>query len=466
MIKVYAVIVFLGSAWTQSVIAEKNLCYFQKTKSTCLCRLITRPVYDFPVLSADCSSLNLIKFPRDENVPNVEELDLSFNAITNLDSYTNNFESFCLLSVKLSYNRITAISQDYFKNIPNLKELDLSHNDIPSFVNSNIFRGLTNLTILNLSFNSLSTVPADIFKPLVKLKELDLRYNYLGAALMNADDFFKTTLGVSRSIEILKIDGLGITQLNYTYFARASKLTYLSVSDNPLKEIPKLPYAINYLDVSGTHLTTISAKYLDYHSLKVLKLNKLKKLERIEHYAFYNLMALEELHLSESKGLNELNDLVFGAITNDTKWNLKKMYLSSCGIKKLNATFLNLFKTLEHLDLQNNPWDCSCDMMWLQKLNGSLYKGHNLRCSSPFSLRNQAIMRLSSMNIPECFNTSNFQRIIISILGILIGILIMLIIYLVYMGPFHQKTRGVGPNSPYGGYTVGINPTRAENLLN
>ncbi|KAK4883065.1 hypothetical protein RN001_006384 [Aquatica leii] len=465
MTKIFILLLFFVGVLTQNVTIYKRLCFFNKSETNCMCRFKTKPGFNIPVLSADCTSLNFKEFPRDVQIPSVEDLDLSKNEITQLDSFTNNFQSFKLLSVKLSFNKLTSISQDFFKNTPNLKQLDLSHNNIAKFENSNIFRGLTNLTVLNLSFNSLSTVPEDIFKPLFKLKELDLSYNYLGATLMNSEDFFKSTLGVSPSLEILKIDGIGITQLNYNYFETASNLKYLSISDNFLQVIPKLPYTIGYLDLSGTHIRTISANHLDYHSLKVLKLNRLKKLEKIEHYAFYNLIALEELHLSESKSLNELSDLVFGVMTDEINWSLKKLYLSRTGIQKLNSTFLNLFKNLQHLDLQSNPWTCTCDILWLQKLNGSLYRDDNIRCLSPFNLRTTSIMKLTSNNLPDCFeNANSYQRIMISIMGILIGILIILILYLIYLGPFYQTNKEIGPESPYRGNTVGIDPNKAEHL--
>ncbi|KAF5295961.1 hypothetical protein FQA39_LY12733 [Lamprigera yunnana] len=433
-----------------------DLCSSQKSESTCLCRI--QMGASFPVKSADCTRMDLRDFPRDEQIPDVECIDLSHNSITYLNSSTNNFH---IISIKLSFNEITFVSRDFFANTPNLRKLDLSHNRIMSFSDSNIFVGLKNLTVLNLSFNSLSTLPEDTFKSLVNLQELDLSYNHLGDS-----DFFKGSLGVSKSIEVLKIDGLGITNLGERYFEEAASLKYLSIVDNPLTEIPHVPYTVTYFDLSGTHIEHISAKYLDYHSLKVLKLNRLKRLQKVEHYAFYNLMSLEELSLTEAKKLKEFSDLAFGVLLTDKKSSLKKLTLSGCGIKRLNSTFLTLFKNLEQIDLQNNPWECDCEVLWLQQLNESLHRKDSLRCKFPYTFRTKLITELIEDEVPNCSSvTYTTQKILISILGVLVAILTVLIFYLFYLGPFFQTSKGIGPGSPYyRGNPVGIDPNRAETL--
>lgn len=358
---------------------SSDLCSFRKSKHVCLCSYQSDVNTHFPALRADCSRMNMEQFPIDTYLPNVEDLDLSHNLISYLDPYTVNFKSSKVRSIKLSFNRIHYIVQDFFQNMPNLLELDLSNNELAAFPNSNTFRGLKNLKILNLSFNELSTIPEGFFSILPNLQELNLQQNYLGVLMMNTECLFNYRLGLSPNVTTLKLDGLGIYNLNYTFFDGALNLKHLSLAYNPLREIPAVPYSLDFLDLSGIDITTLSAKYLNYHSLKVLKLNKLQKLENIEHYAFYNLQALEELELNDCKNLREFNDLAFGIIENESEWSLQKISLARSGLRSLNSTYLHLFNKSVHVDLQSNPWVCNCDILWFQELNESLYNRESLR---------------------------------------------------------------------------------------
>ncbi|KAK5650397.1 hypothetical protein RI129_001426 [Pyrocoelia pectoralis] len=443
--------------------SSNELCSFTKTKFKCICGFRVQPYTPFPVHTADCTNIGLTDFPKDTQLPNIEDLDVSFNKISILNHDDNNFLNFVLRSLNLSFNKIVYVFQDFFINTPNLSILDLSHNEIVYFPNSNVFRGLGNLTVLNLSFNKLSTLPEDIFTPLTNLEELDLRYNYLGATLMNSNDFFQLTMGFPRNISTLKLDGVGLTSLAYGYFNEGHHLKYLSLSDNPLSEIPSISFTIEHLDLSGTHIAIISGKYLPYPSLKVLKLNRLKRLEEIEHYAFFNLKVLEELHLSDSKSLRSFTDLAFGVLSENTELPLKRIHFARTGMKTLNSTYLNLFGTMEYVDLQHNPWDCNCDILWLQQLNGSLNRDDNIRCLTPRNLRSKRIMHLSDKDMPDCFYGENkIQKTLIGIFAILVGLLMLFILYLLYLGPFHQGHRGVGPGSPYQSTSIKLDPSEGE----
>ncbi|XP_031335248.1 vasorin-like isoform X2 [Photinus pyralis] len=449
---------------TISLFSSEELCSFSKSKLKCMCRYQAQPNTPFPVHSADCTRMSLTEFPKDTHLPSVEDLDLSRNLISTLDHDHNNFESVLLRFLNLSFNKIAYLFQDFFINTPNLSVLDLSHNEIVYLSNANVFRGLGNLTVLKLSFNKLSTLPEDVFRPLKNLEELDLRFNYLGVTLMQHSSFFQLSMGFPRNISKLNLDGVGISKLPNGYFDEGSHLKYLSLSDNPLTEIPLVSSIVEHLDLSGTHITTVSGKHLPYQSLKVLKLNRLKRLEEIEHYAFLNLKSLEELHLSDSKRLRSLPNLAFGILSNDTEVTLKRMHISRTGIRTLNSTYLHLFKKVKFVDLQHNPWDCKCEILWLQQLNGSLHRYDNIRCLTPRNLRTKKIMSLSDKDMPDCFNSyANVQKTLIGIFSILVALLCLLILYLLYLGPFHPpKTRGVGPGSPYQSISLEIDPCKAE----
>lgn len=371
---ILSVLCVSGKAFNNS-----SLCSFKKTDTTCRCYYKKEPYSEFPIYIADCIRMNFLEFPEDEELPNVQELDLSHNIITVLDTEKKNYKSKMLQILQLSYNSLTVIQQDFFATMPNLLHLDISHNNIASFPNANVFRGLSNLITLNLSSNGLSTLPDEIFLSVPNLKELDLSRNYLGALLMDLPQLVPSKLNLNPHIRILKLDGLGINHFKSEFFDKTEQLKYLSLSDNPMEEVPRVPYSLNYLDLSGTNISFLSGGYLNYHSLKVLKLNRLKKLHTIVRYTFIDLYSLEQLEINDASNLKELNEFIFGIPIERALPSLRRLSIARCGLETLNSTFLKLFKHVNTIDLRGNPWKCDCDLVWIGALNKSLIGGDQIR---------------------------------------------------------------------------------------
>ena len=139
-----------------------------------------------------------------------------------------------------------------------------------------------------------------------------------------------------------------------------------------------MPYSVEYLDLSGSDISVLEVKQLSYHSLKTLRLDRMKKLENIHPYAFYNLEALEELSIRNCNNLKEFNELVFGAMFKNMVSKLKRLSLSGNALQHLNITYKYLFRTLDLVDLTDNPWTCDCDLLWLQEVD-NLYKSDKIK---------------------------------------------------------------------------------------
>lgn len=357
---------------------DKLVCSYGKSNGICVCKYISHPDSVFPVLTADCSRLNFTTLPS-STVLRLKQLNLSHNSITSLYEAQSPFASESLTDLDLSYNKISYISDQFFRNIPNLERLDLSHNALASFENENVFESLQNLHELDLSFNSLTSLPGEVLAPLPQLQFLNLGYNDLGDFLGSFSNLINASLGINPGLAGLKMDNVGIEELHNGYFDGFTSLRYLSLADNDFQVVPVVPYTVTYLDLSGTQLTTLAARDLNYHALKTFKLNRLAKLAAIDKYAFYNLQSLEDLSLNDCGKLKEFNELVFGAIGKRTVLPLKRISIARSGLQSLNYTYGYLFDKLEHVDLSNNPWRCDCGLMWLREYNATLYRPQNIR---------------------------------------------------------------------------------------
>ncbi|XP_033099252.1 nephrocan-like [Anneissia japonica] len=144
---------------------------------------------------------NLVEFPSNMSLQNVERLDLGSNQIahltgdtfescknlTTLDLSSNNLRGLPngvfrtlnrLESLDLNNNYLTNIQSDTFANLPFLKHLLLSGNKLqvlpPRLLSLHV-----NLINVDLSVNNIESIPDDIFQPTTLLKQLTLNNNSL-----------------------------------------------------------------------------------------------------------------------------------------------------------------------------------------------------------------------------------------------------------------------------------------------
>ncbi|KAG7458349.1 leucine-rich repeat-containing G-protein coupled receptor 5 [Solea senegalensis] len=154
--------------------------------------LITIFFYDNPIQSVGRSafqnlpelrtlSLNgaadLTEFPDLTGTKSLESLTITGARIKSLPS------SVCeqlpnLQLLDLSYNHIQTLPS--FSGCENIQKIDLHHNEIEE-LQENTFHGLTSLCSLDLSWNSLSSVKPNSFSALPALTKLDLTSNQLSS---------------------------------------------------------------------------------------------------------------------------------------------------------------------------------------------------------------------------------------------------------------------------------------------
>uniref|UniRef100_A0A0K0FKZ3 Uncharacterized protein n=1 Tax=Strongyloides venezuelensis TaxID=75913 RepID=A0A0K0FKZ3_STRVS len=127
--------------------------------------------------SLNLSLNNFLHSPIFKEFRNLEQIDLSHNFITGLETLTFT-ENPKLTMLNFNYNNITNIERSSFNELGELKILLLGYNNI-SVIEKGMFTGIKNLQKLVLHNNSLFEIQKKSFDPLEKLTTLDLSNNHL-----------------------------------------------------------------------------------------------------------------------------------------------------------------------------------------------------------------------------------------------------------------------------------------------
>jgi hypothetical protein len=242
-----------------------------------------------------------------------------------------------------------------------------------------IFNGLSLLSTLDLQMNRLQKLHPQLFSSTSHLDSLTLSYNTaLGKYLMNSTDFL--TVVLQRNLSSLVLNNMSIERIPNDLFSEATYLRHLSLADNPLHIIDIFPASLESLNLSGIDVEVIlPGNFIYYPKLKELQLDRLIHLRIVEENAFEGLTSLEVLTMENCIQLHEFDELAFGG-PDSAPVPLKRFSLARSGLHTLSSkTFLSVEATLEHLDLQGNPWRCDCKLAWIRQTNFSLESTEYLR---------------------------------------------------------------------------------------
>lgn len=193
-------------------------------------------------------------------------LDLGRNKLKMLDN-GKFFHTPNLVELKLDDNEIEKISINAFNRLGKLEVLDMGENKI-EFVERGTFSHTPNLLSLNLGDNLLTNVPVDFSESSIMLKELNLDSNKIKC-------FGKTTFEKARNLEVLKMSRNKIDALESDAFVLLSRLRELHLNDNKIEKLENGTFAnlndLEQLDFSYNEIKVLSEK-IGFNSPKLRRL--------------------------------------------------------------------------------------------------------------------------------------------------------------------------------------------------
>jgi Leucine-rich repeat (LRR) protein len=301
--------------------------------------------------SLDLSFNNLITFNL-SLTKNINFLDLSNNVnLLHLDLSNE------LRILNLSNTNTNLILNLKFYDETNLEELDLSFNNL-SEISFDFLFSLKKLKILNLRETYLRNF-VFLYEFSNILQEIDLS----SIQTFGADYSLVTRLN---KIEVLRMSNSSLLNFNFESSVDFRYLKYLDLSKNLVKRISTLPSSIIYLNLSYNMLEFIFDEKFEskfflmlFLDLKIIDFSQSFSKSFLNKIFFFNKL-IEEAYFSKNninlfpKFCQVCSNLYDFCKPDITDCKLRKVAFNSNALKQL--FYLDLFEmiNLEYLDLENN----------------------------------------------------------------------------------------------------------------
>ena len=308
---------------------------------------------------------NRFKMPDLLNVAFGLSLSLNLSTLNLSYSYRINSISSDLFDPLVNFNlrqlillkviKSTSLKANTFTSLRRLLILDLGQS-VLTFIEENAFKGLDYLQVLYLGKSTFvfPWMPSNYLFPL-NLYELNLNEVEVNRVYSFSRLHLLTTLTLRKSSHF---------PLNASSFSITNSLQQLNLADSILVSLPNEPFvtltSLTLLDLSNCE---ISLKHNIFHNLKSLVTLKLANCSvyQLTPGLFRDQLNLRELDLSRNF-ISEWPDLSFVPLP-----NLEYLFLQNNKIKVLSQTFFRKKKALT-IDLNTNPFNCSCEMLWFRRL--------------------------------------------------------------------------------------------------
>ncbi|RZC39590.1 leucine-rich repeat neuronal protein 1, partial [Asbolus verrucosus] len=376
---------------------------------------------------------------------NIVLLNLANNSIVNIsDSIFSNLQN--METLILSYNNIELLHPDAFdgqyaegdfRPLKSLKKLHLDHNRLHS-LDGDIFEHTSRVEVLTLSHNPFKILDQQTIvaiTSLVFLKELDLSYTELA----NLPDYF---LHTPKYLNLLDLSGNAFEEIPKT-LANSHNLTTLYMNNNPI---------VNLTSENG---------FPNISTLKSLHLNFMPELLNISKGALSKLANLEELYIFDNIKLCHIDKAALSARRDGAEYAtwppIKKLYLQDNKLTSIDMQLILNWKSLNALDLTNNPWTCECENQWMVDELMPTYlaidanKAKSLRCAAPIEMAELTFydiyQKQSSMRCLDLYGHRP-ERDGALLVGILAGVLITIPLILFIIYSYQRHWFGIFDDSP------------------
>ncbi|CAH1261188.1 unnamed protein product [Diabrotica balteata] len=335
-------------------------------------------------------------------IPQLKQLDLSSNRITNLSQISISTCSY-LSSFNISNNFITDIPPETFQGRVPIETLDISENNL-LFINESTFRNLKSvLRNIYLRKNNISTICSKSFCDFDYLRIIDLSHNKIKNIEQNAFLNLKSidTINLSNnsiellesytfnntSVENIDLQGNPIHYIKEKAFSNLKYLKSLNLSNSAIAILENdvffsLP-AIRTIDLSNNYIVLLSNYTFRNLPVRYIFLNG-NKIEYISQNAFHKLNNLIEVNLKNNniKGIGKysfhlvnVETLLLNSISSpiilDNTVEIKNMVIQLTGTvseRFISSAFLQNLTILDsQIELLKN--NCFADLPLLTSLN-------------------------------------------------------------------------------------------------
>lgn len=282
------------------------------------------------------------------NLKLLEKLIAAHNNMTNISEWTF-FNVPNITEIDFSFNKITTLYASNFRRAPKLKVINLSNNRIYN-LGPETFRGLFNLRILDLSYNLVSTIDKNQFNANNSLESLRLESNPIIRIDCEVISFMVlTSVNISLN-NVTKIDTSCLTDSVQLDLENKSQVIFRVAKSNSELHCSREHFKnLNQLNIAGNKLNnTVQVIELLGSSLESLNISS-NSIGKLTSKTFKMLNNLLHLNLSRSN----LSNFGFKSFFHQTK--LKSLDISYNSLKKVNFTLLlRNFRNLSILNLEGN----------------------------------------------------------------------------------------------------------------
>ena len=253
-----------------------------------------------------------VLYLQDNQLASNAELDITLSTLVNLERvmlYSNQltsipkFNSKSLHELRLNSNKISTIPENVFEGTPNLKQMILDDNEITNLsFRNNSFIDLPNLQRLSLIQNRLTELPEGL-PPTVQ--ELFLTSNQISFISGSA-------LGGLSELRVLQLDRNRVSDESFES-SFGGKLAEIDLSYNMLESVPKLNPAIEKIRLTANKIQFVSRDDLEPAArLKTIDLS-FNSIKRVENGSFSRLFDLNRVEIAGNDFLCDchLKDLKF-----------------------------------------------------------------------------------------------------------------------------------------------------------
>ncbi|XP_046353635.2 toll-like receptor 3 [Haliotis rufescens] len=358
-----------------------------------------------------------------------------------------------VMGIHLSSNRLTEVSMAPFKQLKHISTITLKFNDIRSLE----VVPLGQLGVLWLTSNNLTSFPdlcprnKAMFPQLWTLGLQDNKITSLNSSNVNCltelrylhlsgnifSDIWSETFSTLSNLQSLDISRNARNLSLHGHTFQNPTLMYLNLSSSELSFVDKKSFhnctSLKHLDLSNT---TQKESYMTYLNSLVHGLTlKSFRCNMCGFTTMPTFVSMMPSLVSLDLGKNEIDDIPDH--TFDKSINLRNISLYRNRLRSINSNSISrsIRYDLTFVNLAENPFDCSCELLWLKYWildDKKIFSGQevNYTCSGPDKYRGKRIVDTSDLTDKEClFKHSPFIAVVCIVCSVFGSLIILALLY-------------------------------------